>query len=565
MVRSFLYGMIFTIVARNLLLLCGLGCTEPSGRRYSPSFFRAAYIMAAFDAGHWTAGEINNSVPKPVRDFAALLLSIIYMFAPDDAVTKIRQVITGPDMDVKRMRSNWEKRSDNSILRWIRDSKLPRLETVATINLEHYYQQQLRIEAPHLYSKNYETTELPTVRLLFNAPPEHLTRCTKLILHFHGGGFVAMNPRDHEPYLRTYAMSTDAVVVSINYAKAPEYPYPYAVNQVWDMYRLIMATRGACLGMNCEPQQQQQQQQQSTTISTTAAVTVPKTELRVVVTGDSAGANLAAGLVMRIIQYNQQQKQSSSKLVAPTAFLGIYGSYDRMPAQTLNPEHLLYFADSYDGRHDGLESCGVQTCSVNDLLRERVSHSHSLVNCKQQHRQLAIESATSLVATATTTPLLSSRSIFADDRVISAAYSQAYTSLYVIRGIHHPSLDTSYLLSPCFAPSDILVSFPPAYFVCGSADPFVDATIILCGRIKEAKLSASTAKNKNVTNRYEQFYRLSRLLDQEQSKSSAVVARRFRSLSVCLVTRSTRSFRRFVSRSLFRLKTAVQGVRHQAL
>ncbi|KAI8869588.1 hypothetical protein GQ42DRAFT_26972 [Ramicandelaber brevisporus] len=48
------------------------------------------------------------------------------------------------------------------------------------------------------------------------------------------------------------------------------------------------------------------------------------------------------------------------------------------------------------------------------------------------------------------------------------------------------------------------------------------------------------------------------------SKSSAVVARSFRSLSVYLVTRSTRSSRRSVSRSLLRLKTAVQGVRRQA-
>lgn len=88
-----------------------------------------------------------------------------------------------------------------------------------------------------------------------------------------------MSPIHHDDNLSQWARSTGSPIISIDYGKAPEYPYPYALEEIFDAYRSILDTNGRCIGIESEE------------------------PLKIVVMGDSAGGNLATGLVMKIIDF----------------------------------------------------------------------------------------------------------------------------------------------------------------------------------------------------------------------------------------------------------------------
>ena len=55
------------------------------------------------------------------------------------------------------------------------------------------------------------------------------------IAYFHGGGWVLGSAAQYDPTIRRLAASTNCVVVSADYRLAPEYPYPTAARDAWDV------------------------------------------------------------------------------------------------------------------------------------------------------------------------------------------------------------------------------------------------------------------------------------------------------------------------------------------
>lgn len=98
-------------------------------------------------------------------------------------------------------------------------------------------------------------------------------RADRLIFHIPGGGFVCMSPICHDDYVSTWAKQTGVPILSIDYGKAPEHPYPFALEEVFDAYRAVVQSNGQVLGLD------------GWTCSTTGA---PKPPIKVIVTGDSA-------------------------------------------------------------------------------------------------------------------------------------------------------------------------------------------------------------------------------------------------------------------------------------
>ena len=105
--------------------------------------------------------------------------------------------------------------------------------------------------------------------LFFARPEAELHTCTELILDFPGGGFIAMGPDCHEERLRRWAKRTGKPVLSVDYGKAPECeyriieqmiqcmsysifsdPYPWAIDEGFDVYRILTETKGGIIGMD---------------------------------------------------------------------------------------------------------------------------------------------------------------------------------------------------------------------------------------------------------------------------------------------------------------------------
>uniref|UniRef100_A0A914H190 Hormone-sensitive lipase n=1 Tax=Globodera rostochiensis TaxID=31243 RepID=A0A914H190_GLORO len=61
-----------------------------------------------------------------------------------------------------------------------------------------------------------------------------------LVIHCHGGGYVATSSKSHETYLRSWAKSLNCPIVSIDYSLAPENPFPRPTEEVLYAYAWIL-------------------------------------------------------------------------------------------------------------------------------------------------------------------------------------------------------------------------------------------------------------------------------------------------------------------------------------
>jgi acetyl esterase len=92
------------------------------------------------------------------------------------------------------------------------------------------------------------------------------------LLYLHGGGFVIGSISTHDRLVRELAERLGARVLSIEYALAPEHPYPQGLDDCMDCARWLSA-HGDALGMRPD---------------------------QLLIGGDSAGANLSAATLVRL-------------------------------------------------------------------------------------------------------------------------------------------------------------------------------------------------------------------------------------------------------------------------
>jgi len=92
-----------------------------------------------------------------------------------------------------------------------------------------------------------------------------------LFIDLHGGGFILNSADIDEPMILTFLEKADIKIISIDYPKAPEHPYPSAVNAVWEIIGYYLSN-AASLGIDSN---------------------------QVGIGGHSAGGNLAAVMCLR--------------------------------------------------------------------------------------------------------------------------------------------------------------------------------------------------------------------------------------------------------------------------
>eukprot|EP00475_Leptophrys_vorax_P039697 TRINITY_DN7207_c0_g1_i2.p1 TRINITY_DN7207_c0_g1~~TRINITY_DN7207_c0_g1_i2.p1 ORF type:complete len:607 (+),score=147.22 TRINITY_DN7207_c0_g1_i2:293-2113(+) len=115
---------------------------------------------------------------------------------------------------------------------------------------------------------------------------------SRLVIHFHGGGFVCQTSFSHQNYTRQWALDPqlDSPVLSVDYRLAPDTRYPGAPDDCFAVYRWVV-----------ENEDQVRQR----------LGYYPKT---ILLAGDSAGGNLAAAVCIKAIQ--QEMRKPDGLLLA---------------------------------------------------------------------------------------------------------------------------------------------------------------------------------------------------------------------------------------------------------
>ena len=417
---------------------------------------------------------------KWLRDIASMVFTAHYLIAAEQADEKVRKV--RGTLTVDHLRVSWNKTTT---------PYLSLLSKVMRPRLTRYPPRAIRIHRPpeSIY------TEPVNAWLYFDGPLSALKDHTKVILDFPGGGYVAMTPRHHDDKLLAWAGRTGLPVLSLDYKKAPEYPFPYALNECYDVYHTIVVTQGRCLGL--------------------AGHVAP----RIILTGDSAGGNFATGVVLMILQsvMERQASRGEKSLPVPEALILIYPSLDMNIGNWMTDDQMALIHDqrtrkknrnilrrksddyyrlrpdtphpSDDEDEEGLSmsqrAAGIDTQNpasnkitspARPTNKEGTStvahHTASLASSKpkQLRTRLAVSSMIS----------------YFNDRILTPEMMRAMIILYV--GPHErPDFSTEYLLSPLLAPEQLLSHFPKTFFITGERDPLVDDTVIFAARLRQAK------------------------------------------------------------------------------
>ena len=417
---------------------------------------------------------------KWLRDIASMVFTAHYLIAAEQADEKVRKV--RGTLTVDHLRVSWNK-STTPYLSLLTKLMRPRLT--------RYPPRAIRIHRPaeSIY------TEPVNAWLYFDGPLSALKDHTKVILDFPGGGYVAMTPRHHDDKLLAWAGRTGLPVLSLDYKKAPEYPFPYALNECYDVYHTIVVTQGRCIGL--------------------AGHVAP----RIILTGDSAGGNFATGVVLMILQsvMERQVSRGEKTLPVPEALILIYPSLDMNIGNWMTDDQMALIQDQRTRK----KNRNILRRKSDDYYRLRPDTPHHSDDEDEERLSMSQRAAdidnpdpaddkitsparptkkegTSTVAHHTaslasskpkqlkTRLAVSSMISYFNDRILTPEMMRAMIILYV--GPHErPDFSTEYLLSPLLAPEQLLAHFPKTFFITGERDPLVDDTVIFAGRLRQAK------------------------------------------------------------------------------
>ncbi|XP_068591397.1 hormone-sensitive lipase isoform X2 [Cebidichthys violaceus] len=139
------------------------------------------------------------------------------------------------------------------------------------------------------------------ISLSLGLKTKRLPSSPSLLIHFHGGGFVAQTSKSHEPYLKSWSQDLGVPILSVDYSLAPEAPFPRALEECFYAYCWALRNHHL-LGWTGE---------------------------KVCLAGDSAGGNLCVTTSMRAAAFGVRMPDG---LVAiyPATLLTAYASPSRL-------------------------------------------------------------------------------------------------------------------------------------------------------------------------------------------------------------------------------------------
>ena len=180
---------------------------------------------------------------------------------------------------------------------------------------------------------------------------QNLKNSTKdsIIIHIHGGGFIAMSSSSHEMYTRKWANGTGIPVFSIDYRLSPQVSFPKALDDVYQTYLWIINYCEDIFNLTIK---------------------------NIFLTGDSAGGNLALALNYLLIYKNIQKKPNLLLLAYPAVKISMNPmslSYLNSLTDPILEASLLKFClNSYVGDFEDEKNPFLSPLYMNDNVLEKL-------------------------------------------------------------------------------------------------------------------------------------------------------------------------------------------------
>ncbi|KAL7381786.1 hypothetical protein ABVT39_011252 [Epinephelus coioides] len=294
-----------------------------------------------------------------------------------------------------------------------------------------------------------------------------------LLIHFHGGGFVAQTSKSHENYLRNWSKELNVPVLSVDYSLSPEAPFPRALEECFYAY---------CWALNnCH--------------------LLGSTAERVCLAGDSAGGNLCITVSMKAMTSGIRVPDgvmaaypatllttdaSPSRLLTlidPLLPLGVLAkcvnAYAGVDCQTVRPafgsgslsalgrDTAVLLSDLTQGASNWIQSF------LEPMRSPGGARSLSLMQRKSQSNE------TQRTSTHTSTPNCGSQVDYPDG--FEPLRSEC---LAVISPTSCPIIKNPFV-SPLLAPNNLLRGLPPVHIVASALDALLDDSVMFAKKLRD--------------------------------------------------------------------------------
>ena len=131
--------------------------------------------------------------------------------------------------------------------------------------------------------------------LVYHGSKKSLEKEKNLILHLHGSAFCVTEPMNHSRHLDAWSKNLNTPYLAPKYSKAPEKPFPYAVQDNLDVYLFLT--------------DEQNRQAVKKLLGF-----VPE---NIILSGDSAGGNLSLSLLIAICELNRHRSANGETKMIP--------------------------------------------------------------------------------------------------------------------------------------------------------------------------------------------------------------------------------------------------------
>eukprot|EP00978_Attheya_sp_CCMP212_P024578 scaffold77469_cov50-Attheya_sp.AAC.3 len=260
-----------------------------------------------------------------------------------------------------------------------------------------------------------------------------------VIFHITGGGFFAHTIAGDLPYLIDWSGATNAVVICPEYALLPEHTFPVAINQLSDIYcSLVIGDAAPLLGFQAD---------------------------RIVITGESAGGNLAAALCVKLSVENKAMTDERNMLRELSLSISV---------------------SSQEGKESEPEEIGnnVDASPAGEVQRESALRLPDAMMLCCPALNLSLD-------------LSPSRIMGTDDPVLPSGLISAISEAYL------PGMDKrDPIASPYFAPDYILRIFPPTLLFASSDDPLLDDSVDFNARLRRLGVESDLRAVHNMPHAY---------------------------------------------------------------